>query len=212
MRRAWVIAGLVAGCTALPPPPGSEPLGAWVFVAEPVLGLPDGGAGELRPDGRPACELPEVSLAPFRFDAVFTRDPETGAAWLTLGGGYPRDAGWDGQVLDSVASARRLFPSCRACPATVATERLTVALLSLSQSEAVGRRCPPAPLDGGVPRPNGDGGLTGPRTGDEGFDALYACGELGFSVALVEPAASDSECEPACADCAVRFTLVGERR
>jgi hypothetical protein len=178
--------------------------------AEPVPGLPDGGVGEFLPDGGVACALPDVSRSSFRFDALITREPATGQAWLTLGSGYPRDAGWNGQVLDSVASARRLFPSCRACPATVATERITFALLSRSQAEAVGRRCPPSPLDGGVPTPNGT--ITGPGPGDQGFDALYACGEVAFSVSLVEPPSPESGCDPACVDCTVRFTLVGERR
>jgi hypothetical protein len=178
--------------------------------AEPIAGLANGGVGELLPDGGLACSLPDVTRASFRFDAVITREPASGQAWLTLGGGYPRDAGWDGQVVDSVASARRLFPSCRACPATVATERITFALLSLSQSEAVGRRCPPSPLDGGVPKP--DGTITGPGQSDQGFDALYACGEVSFQVSLVEPASPESGCDPACADCTVRYTLAGERR
>lgn len=201
---------LLAGCPALPPPPGTERLGTWAMAAEPLLGLPDGGLGELRPDGGLACELADAQQGPFRFEAVITRDPPSGQAWLTLGGGYPRDAGWDGQVLDSVASARRLFPSCRACPPTVVTERITFALLSLSQAEAVGRRCPPSPLDGGVPRP--ERGITGPGPGDQGFDALYACGEVSFHVSLVEPASPESGCDPACADCTVRYTLAGERR
>jgi hypothetical protein len=210
MRRALGLLVVLCGCPALPPPPGSENLGTYVMTAEPIRGLPDGGAGEALGDGRLRCALPDVPQVSFGFEVIVTREPSTGQAWLTLGGGYPRDAGWDGQVLDSESSARRLFPSCRACPATVATERITFALMSLSQSEAVGRRCPENPLDGGVPRP--DGGVTGPGPGEQGFDALYACGEMTFRVSLVEPAAPESGCDPACADCTVRYTLAGERR
>lgn len=211
--RALVVLAVLSACEALPPPPGSESLGLWALSAEPVRGLPDGGAGELRADGEPWCSLVDVSPGPFNFDARITRDAASGKAWLSLGGGYARDAGWDGQVLDSVASVRRLFPSCGGCPPTIATERITVALLSRSQSEAVGRRCPPHPLDGGVPVPPGpDGGLRGPAQTPEGFDALYACGELVFSVALSEPTAPESGCAPGCDGCVVRYTLAGERR
>lgn len=211
--RLVVVLAVLSACEVLPPLPGSESLGAWSISAEPVRGLPDGGAGELLPDGALRCPLPEVSQAPFRFDARITQDPASGHTWLSLGGGYPRDAGWDGQVLDSVASVRRLFPSCGACPVTLATERITVALLSRSQSEAVGRQCPADALDGGVPAPPGpDGGLRAPGQTAEGFDALYACGELVFSVATSEPAAPESGCAPGCDGCVVRYTLAGERR
>lgn len=208
-----IAAAPLLGCEVLPPPPGSEALGAWSISAEPVRGLADGGAGELRPDGTPWCSLADVVPAPFRFDAIVTRDPETGHAWLTLGAGYPRDAGWDGQVLDSTASVRRLFPSCAACPPTIATERVRVALLSRSQSEAVSRRCPANALEGGLPTPPGpDGGIRGPGQTPDGFDALYACGELVFSVALSEPPKPEADCPPGCDGCVVRYTLQGERR
>lgn len=204
---------LVAGCTVLPPPPGNEDLGEYALAVEPVKGLADGGVGELRADGGLLCPLADVAPAGFRFAATVTRDASTGQAWLTLGGGYPRDAGWDGQVVDSVASVRRVFPSCGACPPTIATERIRFALLSSSQSEAVGRTCPEAPLDGGVPQPPGpDGGLKAPAMTSEGFDALYACGVLEFSVALSEPAAPSADCAPGCDDCRVNYRLVGERR
>lgn len=208
-----VLLVVLAGCPPLPPPPGDEKLGEYTIAAEPVRALDDGGVGELRADGGLWCPLIDVVPAAFRFSATVTRESSTGQAWLTLGGGYPRDAGWDGQVLDSSAAVRRLFPSCGGCRPTIATERIRFSLLSRSQSEAVGRACPANPLDGGVPAPPGpDGGITGPGQTVEGFDALYACGELEFSVALQDAGAPEPDCAPGCDDCVVNYTLVGERR
>ncbi|MBE2252843.1 MAG: hypothetical protein IAE78_25145 [Myxococcus sp.] len=214
MRWVVVVLALVGpGCPPLPPPPGDESLGEYSIAAEPVAGLPDGGVGELRADGGLACPLVDVAPVAFRFSATVTRASSTGQAWLTLGGGYPRDAGWDGQVVDSVAAVRRLFPSCGACRPTIATERIRFALLSRSQSDLVGRSCPADALDGGVPAPPGpDGGLTGPAQTDEGFDALYACGALEFSVSLQDAGDPEPDCAPGCDDCVVNYTLVGERR
>lgn len=203
----------LTACAVLPPPPGSESLGAYTLEAIPVSELPDGGVGSVLPDGGLECALPEVNPATFRFDAIVTRDPGTGEAFVTLGGGYHREAQWDGQVVTTLRSARRLFPSCRGCPETMASERMTFALMSQSQSEAVGRRCPPNPLDGGIPPPPGpDGGVSGPGQTPQGFDALYVCGTMTFSVSFVDPAAVSENCNQACATCVVRYGLVGERR
>lgn len=202
------LAGL--GCSALPPPPGSENLGAYSFIAEPLRALADGGIGELLGDGGARCILPEVVPATVAFEGRITRDPSTAQAWLTLGPGYPRDATWDGQVLESEATVARLFPSCSACSGVVARERIRFALMSRSQSVAVGRSCPPHPLDGGVPSPSGpDGTITAPAQTREGFDALYACGELTFSVEVTDGGA---DCPAMCSECVVNYTLQGERR
>lgn len=211
--RALLVGVVTASaCPPLPPPPGTEALGDYVMVAEPERALPDGGPGSLRADGGPGCGIPEVTFAPLRFEVVVTREPSTGAAWLTLGGGYPRDAGWDGQVLDSTAEVRRLFPSCAACPPTLASERILVALLSRSQSDAV-NGCPALLPDGGLPAlPRGDG-ITPPRQTMDGFDALYACGSLEFRVTFDAGVdGPDPSCPRACGECVVRYTLTGERR
>ncbi len=203
----WVA---TVGCSALPAPPGSENLGAYSFVAEPLRGLADGGIGELTADGGARCALPELVPATVAFEGRITRDPSTGQAWLTLGPGYPRDATWDGQVLESEATVARLFPSCAACGGVVARERIRFALMSRSQSVAVGRRCPQHPLDGGIPTPPGpDGTITGPAQTSEGFDALYACGELTFAVAVLDGGA---DCPAMCSECVVNYGLQGERR
>lgn len=187
-------------------------MGNYSIVADPVRALPDGGVGELRSDGGLLCTLPEVSSASVRFDAQVTREPSTNEAWLTLGSGYPRDAGWDGQFLESTASVRRLFSSCSGCSSVLATEAIRFALLSRSQSEAVGRRCPSDVLDGGLPSASStDAGLTPPRQTPEGFDALYACGELTFSVHAT-PGENADACPASCSECVVRYTLQGERR
>lgn len=207
---AVVLLTWLSSCNSLPPPPGSENLGAYALTAEPVRALADGGVGELGPDGGPRCALPEVVPSAVSFEARITREPSTGEAWLTLGPGYPREATWDGQVLESEATVPRLFPSCAACVKVVAVERIRFALLSRSQSEAVGRRCPANPLDGGVPAPPGPNGeITAPAQTSEGFDALYTCGDLTFSVNVLEGGA---DCPEACSQCVVSYTLEGERR
>lgn len=212
-HRVALLFVVLTGCPPLPPAPGNETLGEYSITAEPVRGLEDGGAGALRHDGGLWCPLVDVVPAAFQFTATVSRESSTGQAWLTLGGGYPRDAGWDGQVLDSVAAVRRLFPSCGGCRPTIATERIRFALMSRTQSDAVGRVCPEHPLDGGIPLPPGpDGGIVGPGQTPEGFDALYACGELEFSVALQDAGPPEPDCAPGCDDCVVNYTLVGERR
>ncbi len=194
-RGVSLMALVLLGCPALPELPGSELLGTYSLGAEPF--------------GR-SCLITDVSDAPFRFEASISRDPGTGHAWLAVSG-YPRDAGWDGQVLESHATVPRAFPSCRAC-ATVATETVRLALLSRSQSEAVGNGCPAEPFDGGVPAADGqDGGVLLPRQTPEGFDALYACGELTFTVTLTDAGAVDPGCE-VCDNCRLSYRLVGERR
>lgn len=189
MRAVWLMSLLA--CRPLPPPPGSESLGDYSFLVEP-------------PE-QSSCALPELQRPAFRFEGVVTREPATGAAWLTLGGGYVRDATWDGQVLDSVASERRIFPSCASCPSTVMSERMTFALLSRSQVEAAGERCPPElvrELEGGA----------GPVMTPDGFDALLACGVLTLSVSLAEGAAASETCPAMCQTCVQTSTLSGERR
>jgi len=211
--RVALLLVVLAGCPPLPLPPGNENLGEYSITAEPVRGLVDGGAGEVRPDGGLWCPLVDVAPASFQFSATVTRESSTGQAWLTLGGGSPRDAEWDGQAVDSVAAVRRLFTSCGGCRPTIATERIRFALMSRSQSDVVGRVCPEHPLDGGIPLPPGpDGGITSPAQTPEGFDALYACGELQFSVALQDAGEPEPGCASGCDDCVVNYTLVGERR
>lgn len=201
MWRAVVLLMFVS-CRLLPPPPGDEQLGEYAFVGEPRHDLPDGGHGELLSDGGLACGVSELSLPTFRFDGTVTRDTATGQAWLTLGAGYPRDAGWNGQVLDSVAAERRIYPSCAACGSVVATERITFVLLSPAQVDGLGGNCTDDALavpDGGAPMVTADG-----------FNAALACGRLELSLSVSADAGAD--CPQECRECVVKAALRGERR
>jgi hypothetical protein len=167
------------------------------------------------------CAFPDgsVSLAPFTFTfALSTGSPDASDVTLTLDGcesrasDCPRAATWDGQLLASTASAPRTIVGC-ACAFTV-TETIDLALLSRSQSAAVGGVCPAAALDGGVPAPN-DAGILAPSLGDGGFDSILACGTLavGYAPSSDGGAASDGGLPcGGCAACTERFALIGARR
>jgi hypothetical protein len=192
VRRVVQLAvlALAAACPSTPAP-GDQDLGTYGLHAEPA--------------GR-ACGLSEVSQAPFDFQATLSRQSDGSAAWVTLAG-YARDAGWDGQVMRSVASAERAF---NACPCGLRVEEaLDLALLSQSQASAVGLACPPGALDGGLPASGGDGGITPPAFTSLGFDAIIACGELRTRLLLVGDA---GVCDAGCLSCTTRFVLTGARR
>ena len=190
MRRVALPLLLLAVACPATPPPGDQNLGVYGVHAAPA--------------GRD-CQLAEVSAAPFDFQATLSRQSDGSGAWLTLSG-YSRDAGWDGQVLRSTAAAERVFVACP-CGLRI-VETVTLALLSQSQADAVGLACPPGPLDGGVPAPTADGGITAPAFTAQGFDAILACGELTTELELVP----DSGVCPACLPCTTRFDLTGARR
>jgi hypothetical protein len=169
--------------------------------------------GFYRVDATPAldaCALDEVQVAAFSFDVALSANPDAGETFLTLSGGVSRAATWDGQVARATAQARRYFRQCAGCVTRV-EETIELALLSLSQSQAVGGACPAAPLDGGAPAPD-DAGVSLPGTRDEGFDALLACGELRTRVLVVEGPGDGGACPEACSACDVTYTLTGVRR
>ncbi len=191
-RRVLILAVFgLCGCPADDGPPGDENMGLYQFRAEP-LSL--------------ACGLPDIPNAGFDFAGTLSRFRDGGPVFLTLNG-ISRDAGFDGQILTSSHAAPRTFKlpdggSCAPCQMRV-IETLSIALLSKSQSSAVGDRCPPNPLDGGVPSP--DSGVTLPGSTQTGFDAVRACGDL------YEEITGDGTCDPACA-CVLKYQLVGERK
>jgi hypothetical protein len=83
-------------------------------------------------------------------------------------------------------------------------ERLTVALLSQSQSSFLEGRCPPQPLDGGVPVPEGDAGVLAPDSTESGFDAVRACGVLVNTLLPAEGCL--------CPGCSITYEVSGVRR
>ncbi len=188
-----VLAVLATGC---PPsiPPGDQPLGVYAMNAN---------EGELG-----ACELSEVNTNDFGFEATLTRESTSSRAWVTLVG-YSREGTFDGQYFSSTGEANRIFAACSECK-TRLVETLTVAMLSRSQSDAVGGQCPPNALDGGVPLPN-DAGVTGPQETAQGFDAVRLCGEL-TTVVVADGLPDGGPCEAKCSGCPVRYQLRGERR
>lgn len=203
-RGAVLLALVLTGC---PPvlPPGDLPMGQYAMTAfGGAPGLEDGGLG--RP---PECvELLEVTGADFAFDAVLTRESTSERAWLTLNG-YSREGTFDGQVLTSSDEANRVFEACSKCTTRV-VETISVAVLSVSQNEALRGSCPENAIDGGVVA-NPDAGLFPPGQTSQGYDAVRVCGELKMevvSLGLVDGGA----CEAQCGGCVVRYQLRGDRR
>jgi hypothetical protein len=182
---------------------------AWLTLATGCASTPpdDLGTYGLHADAADrACQLAEVSAASFDFEVRLARTGEDGGATLAVGG-YARGASWDGQVVRSTASAERVFAACP-CGLSI-SETISLALLSQSQAEAGGLRCPPRPLDGGVPAPDADAGITRPAFSAGGFDAILACGELSTRLELVPDGGA---CPAGCVPCTTRFALTGVRR
>jgi hypothetical protein len=187
---------LLGACTStlVAEVPGDQPLGTFAVTASPVTR---------------ACELDDFTDAGFSLKVTLSRDTVTGSAWLTTEGGSARDASWDGQYLDSVGSAVRTFSQCSDCTTTL-EEDFDVAVLSASQDLAAGSRCPDAPLDGGVPRPDADAGVLAPGPGRYAYDAVRLCGVMHARVLAV--ANDGGFCPGVCTACQVWYQLEGERR
>lgn len=193
MTRLLLILTTLAlcGCPVVDTTPGDENMGLYQFRAEPVSLV---------------CGLPDIPAGVFDFSGTISRFRDGGAVFLTLNG-ISRDAGFNGQIVTSSHSAARTFKlpdagDCGACDMRV-VETLTVALLSKSQSSAVGDRCPVNPLDGGVP--DVDAGVTLPGSTATGFDSVRACGDL------FEEIVGAGSCDPLCA-CLLQYRLTGERK
>lgn len=201
-RHYWTAALLLA-LAACPPAkiPGDENMGLYALHAAPEV-LDDAGVG---------CDIADESIdrAGFDFDATLSRNTGTTDAFITMNG-VNREGTWDGQYLYSVATAQRVFQACRDCTTRI-EETMHFALLSRSQNDAVGQVCPPSPLDGGVPAPNVDLGITLPGMTPLGFDGIRACGIIATRV-LAEGTVDGGACPEICSQCAVRYQLTGVRR
>ena len=152
------------------------------------------------------CSLADIPSYGFDFPGTFSRFRDGGGVFLSLNG-IARDAGFDGQIARSTHSAPRTFtlPDGGQCSPrdTQMVETLTVALLSSSQSQAVGDRCPGNPLDGGIP--GEDAGVQRPGSTPTGFDSVRACGEL------LEQIVATGDADPLCT-CQLRYRLTGDRK
>lgn len=199
MRRALaLLAVLFAGCPQ-PVLPGDQPMGTWAMNA----------TVSFRAKG---CELPELKeqtdggITDFAFQGVLTRQSTSAEAWLTLAG-YSRPGTFDGQYFSTRSEANRVFSDCSECQ-TKLVEDIFVAVLSRSQAEVLGGRCP-ANIDGGVPVP--DGGVLPPGQTLQGFDAVRLCGSL--TTQVVGTGTSDGgACDAKCTGCFIEYQLRGERR
>jgi hypothetical protein len=210
VKRA--LAGLVcavasSACTTPPPYPGSELMGTFTFVAQPM----ENACLDLYsdPGNFPADGGPGVA---YGFTATLSRTPADGGVWLTFPGQGPLQpqswpAQFDGQYFDvTMAAGRQLTCDggvgqvAAVCDSNVLqiTETLQLALFSTSQAGVVGNHCPPNPLDGGVPLASdagADGGVLPPGDRPTGFDAVLACGQMSDAV---QPN-TDAGCQcPAC--------------
>jgi hypothetical protein len=218
VKRAapFVITTLIAvACVDPVSGPGDEVMGNFEFTADlEAPPSPDAGAPEV-----PRCEYTSFQDA-FTFNARFARfrDAGDGNAVITIGF-IDRDAGFDGQVLtgtkfpDEAKPAHVFAPVDQSCTCSArVTETLTVAVLSTSQSTALGNNCPDHPLDGGLPAPLPDGGIRLPDTTPTGFDAVRACGEL-VDVVEVDEATRAAQPDCNCQErCAMRYVVRGVRR
>ncbi len=141
----------------------------------------------------------------FTFDAILSRDPASTKAFMRVGS-VERDAGFDGQIFISQASAPRHFTECGSnCDPVPMTETLRIILLSSGQDLAVGGSCPPKALDGGVPVGAPDGGISPPCPSADPCDVVRACGEL---IDVVSPDGGSCQCSP----CTVLSTVEGQRK
>lgn len=201
MRRArvlWVLF-LLGSCTSEVKFPGDEVMGTFDFVAEPLSN---------------GCPFAEITDGGFEFSGTFSRNKEGGEAYFTVGG-FSRDAGFDGQAVESWHVAPRRFEACECRVPVQVEEGLRVALLSRSQNDALGGNCPAEPFDGGVPLVGGDAGIEAPGSRTTGFDAIRACGELWDLVRPPEDCQLTLDDEtglPRCPECAVGYRVTGVRR
>jgi hypothetical protein len=190
---------LLAGCVETPAATTEEVLGNFELTAEPISS---------------SCTYAEAGGGALAFTIRVARALDGGEVTVTLNG-IERPATFDGQVLRTSYVAPRTFADCScsaeqrdagcACSGVTLEEQLEVALVSLEQDEVLGRACPAAPLDGGVPTVGPDGGaLALPVTTPRGFDAVRACGELWDGIQPGEGCF--------CAACSMRYAVRGVRR
>ena len=187
----WLLGALAllgaSACLSQQKFPGSEVVGTFSFDATAVSS---------------DCHYVEEPDGGFSYVGTLSYDPD-GGAFFTIGD-VDRDAGFDGQVFTSWASANRLFTECNCGQNVQVKERISVAVLSKSQSDAVKGSCPANPLDGGVPAPGG--GITGPAPTANGYDAQLACGEQEDDIVPLP----DAGCS--CKPCTLVYSVSGVRQ
>ncbi len=198
VRREWGLVFLLlsgcAGCSDdVVKPVGDEVLGTFALHSKGIFA---------------ACSLPGMPVM-YDFEGTFSRFNDGGRVFFTVQG-VQYDAGFDGQFASYGQTEVRAFElvdggSCSSCEMKL-TQTATLALLSQSQSKALGDICPTAALDGGVPPPDEDAGIRRPNSTDSGFDAVRACGELQVLIS------GEGFCDSACYSCRLVYRLSGARK
>jgi len=200
IRLQIALAALVA-CPSNPTIKG-QTIGSFSFYAIPMSG--DCSYIAVPP-------LDAGADAGFTFDAILSRDTADASVAYLIVGNVERPATFDGQVFASTGSAPRHFIECTCDPVYV-TEILQVALLSSSQDDALGRACPPNPLDGGVPVADPDGGISPPCPTPNGCDAVRACGELIDNVVIADAGCQPRAPDAGCNSCSTVFRVEGQKK
>lgn len=174
-------------------PPGDELIGTFSLNSKGIFS---------------ACSLPGFP-ANYDFEGTFSQLTDGGGTFFTVGS-EQFAASFDGQFASYGQTLAREFQladggNCGQCEMKQ-VQTATLALLSESQSRALGDDCPATALDGGVPGADEDAGITLPRRIDGGFDAVRACGELQVLIT------GEGFCDPACYSCRLQYRVSGPRR
>jgi hypothetical protein len=174
-------------------PPGGEVLGTYELTSKGIFA---------------ACSLPGFPVN-YVFSGTFSRETDGGKVYFSSGTEQFK-ASFDGQFASYgrtqvVGIGLADGGNCNLCEMKQ-VESATLALLSGSQSKAVGDVCPTTALDGGVPATDEDAGIAPPGIGsDGGFDAVLACGELVVQIT------GEGFCDPACYSCKLQYRVSGPR-
>lgn len=188
---AFVVAGVGAAACNTDPPFFGEAIGQFRYSTTLleqgcVAGSVDSGI----------VAITEITDGGFSFQGILSYSPGTETAWFTRDR-ISREGTFNGQVFVSTEEALRRFqvPHCE--PEFIVEETLRIALLSESQSRALGGKCPEdaaSLLEPGTVPVDPDAGIFPPSAQPEGFDALLTCG------LLIEEIRPEAECarRPVC--------------
>jgi hypothetical protein len=190
-----LLAFVAAACVSETVYPGDVVVGLFSFHAQADWAHTDCDAGSL--------DFGRLVDGGFDFSGIFSRDSVDGGAWLTVNG-FSRSATYDPvtQRYVSVQRSGAPLPSCgETCQGARMEETLSVVVLSVSQSQAMGSQCANLPTDGGLP----DGSVPGPTV--NGYDAEKACGNL--KVTFLPGTSGVCTCTTSCT---AVYGVEGERR
>ena len=157
-----------------------------------------------------SCSLPAIQ-ATLDLSGTISRQSDGGQTYFYFSlATY--DAGFDGQFFTSAPSGPQSIGfddggSCSPCTETQ-TMAFKLAILSPSQSKALGDMCPANPLDGGIPAEDPDAGIFRPTFTDAGFDGVRVCGELKVTI----DGSGTGFCDAICLGCVLNYRVTGQRQ